>query len=42
VSFDDTRVQRALAITPSSDAASRTIDITTTGARTGGSRRIEV
>jgi hypothetical protein len=42
VSFNDMRVQRALAITPASDAASRTIEISTTGARTGRTRRIEV
>lgn len=35
-------VERALAITPASSARERTIDITTTGARTGLPRRIEV
>jgi hypothetical protein len=38
----DPEIERALAITPSSHARERTIDITTTGARTGKSRRIEV
>ncbi|MGV8883285.1 MAG: nitroreductase/quinone reductase family protein [Rhodoglobus sp.] len=38
----DERYQRALAITPASSAAARTIDITTTGAQTGRSRRIEI
>jgi deazaflavin-dependent oxidoreductase (nitroreductase family) len=38
----DDRIERALAITPTSPAASRTIDITTTGARTGRPRRIEI
>lgn len=38
----DTRIERALAITPASRAGERTIDITTTGARTGRPRRIEV
>lgn len=38
----DERVRRALAITPSSTAAERTVDITTTGARTGRARRIEI
>jgi deazaflavin-dependent oxidoreductase (nitroreductase family) len=38
----DTRIERALAITPASRAGERTIDITTTGARTGKPRRIEV
>ena len=42
MSLIDPRVQRALAITPASDAAARTIDISTTGARTGRTRRIEV
>lgn len=42
VPFAYPRVQQALAITPASDAASRTIDITTTGARSGRARRIEV
>jgi hypothetical protein len=36
------RSRQALAITPSSPAAARTVDITTTGARTGRSRRIEI
>lgn len=36
------RVRRALAITPSSSASDRTIDITTIGARTGRPRRIEI
>ncbi|MCK6067696.1 MULTISPECIES: nitroreductase/quinone reductase family protein [Microbacterium] len=36
------RIERALAITPASGARERTIDITTTGARTGRPRRIEV
>lgn len=35
-------IRRALAITPASSARERTIDITTTGARTGRPRRIEV
>jgi deazaflavin-dependent oxidoreductase (nitroreductase family) len=35
-------VRRALRITPASTAAERTVDITTTGARTGLARRIEV
>lgn len=38
----DERVRRALAITPSSSAAARTVDITTIGARTGRERRIEI
>lgn len=38
----DDRIARALAITPSSPASARTIDITTTGARTGRPRRIEI
>lgn len=38
----DPRIERALAITPASRARERTIDITTTGARTGRPRRIEV
>ena len=38
----DERVQRALAITPASSATARTVDITTTGARTGLARRIEI
>ncbi len=35
-------IERALAITPASRTRDRTIDITTTGARTGEPRRIEV
>jgi deazaflavin-dependent oxidoreductase (nitroreductase family) len=35
-------IAHALAITPASSARARTIDITTTGARTGRPRRIEV
>jgi deazaflavin-dependent oxidoreductase (nitroreductase family) len=35
-------IQRALAITPASPAAARTVDISTTGARTGQIRRIEI
>ncbi|GAA2227101.1 hypothetical protein GCM10009851_09020 [Herbiconiux moechotypicola] len=38
----DPRIAQALAITPASRARERTIDITTTGARTGRARRIEV
>ncbi|WP_433278851.1 nitroreductase/quinone reductase family protein [Pseudonocardia xinjiangensis] len=38
----DTSIQNALAITPASRARERTIDITTTGARTGRHHRIEV
>jgi hypothetical protein len=38
----DPRIERALAITPASSARERTVDITTTGARSGRSRRIEV
>lgn len=38
----DPRIDQALAITPASSAKERTIDITTTGARTGRPRRIEV
>ncbi|MCS5721533.1 nitroreductase/quinone reductase family protein [Herbiconiux sp. CPCC 203407] len=38
----DSSIERALAITPASRAAERTIDITTTGAQTGRPRRIEV
>lgn len=38
----DHRIESALAITPSSTASARTIDITTTGARTGQRRRIEI
>ena len=35
-------IEKALAITPASRARERTVDITTTGARTGLPRRIEV
>ncbi|GAB3603600.1 hypothetical protein GCM10027586_06750 [Kineococcus gypseus] len=38
----DERTRRALEITPASSARARTIDITTTGARTGLARRIEI
>jgi F420H(2)-dependent quinone reductase len=38
----DPAVQRALAIDESSSAWQRTVDITTTGARTGRLRRIEI
>lgn len=38
----DERVRRALAITPSSSASARTVDITTVGAKTGLDRRIEI
>ena len=38
----DDRIERALAITPASSAPARTIDITTTGAKTGRQRRIEI
>jgi hypothetical protein len=38
----DERVLRALAITPSSSASARTVDITTIGAKTGRERRIEI
>lgn len=38
----DPAVEAALAITPASSARARTVDITTTGARTGRSRRIEI
>jgi hypothetical protein len=34
-------IRQALAISPASDARQRTVDITTTGARTGRPRRIE-
>ena len=34
--------EAALAITPESSSAARTIDITTTGAKTGQARRIEI
>ena len=35
-------VEAALAITPESSSAARTVDITTTGAKTGRARRIEI
>jgi deazaflavin-dependent oxidoreductase (nitroreductase family) len=38
----DERAQHALAITPASPASARTVDISTTGARTGLTRRIEI
>jgi hypothetical protein len=38
----DERARRALAITPESSAAARTVDITTIGAKTGLERRIEI
>jgi len=38
----DERVHRALAITPASSASDRTVEISTTGARTGRIRRIEI
>ena len=38
----DERIQRALAITPASSASDRTVDISTTGARTGRARLIEI
>lgn len=38
----DERIERVLAITPESPASARTIDITTTGAKTGRPRRIEI
>ncbi|WP_395242438.1 nitroreductase/quinone reductase family protein [Agromyces sp. MMS24-K17] len=38
----ESSIERALAITPASTARERTIDITTTGARTRRPRRIEV
>lgn len=38
----DDRIEQALAITPSSSSSARTIDITTTGAKTGRPRRIEI
>ncbi len=38
----DIDITSALAITPSSSARERTVDITTTGAITGRPRRIEV
>ncbi|QNO37925.1 nitroreductase family deazaflavin-dependent oxidoreductase [Protaetiibacter sp. SSC-01] len=38
----DDRIERALAITPESSASARTIDITTTGAKSGRPRRIEI
>lgn len=36
------RITRALEITPASSASARTVDISTTGARTGLTRRIEI
>lgn len=38
----DERIRGALAITPSSSASARTVDITTIGAKTGLERRIEI
>jgi deazaflavin-dependent oxidoreductase (nitroreductase family) len=38
----DPKISAALAITPASSASDRTIDITTTGAKTGLPRRIEI
>lgn len=38
----DARVRQALAIDPSSPARARTVDITTTGRRSGKPRRIEI
>jgi hypothetical protein len=38
----DTTIEQALAITPASNAADRTVDITTIGAKSGRPRRIEV
>ena len=38
----DPDIERALAITPASSAHDRTIDITTTGTRSGRPRRIEI
>jgi hypothetical protein len=38
----DDRVRTALAITPASTASARTVDITTTGGKTGRPRRIEI
>lgn len=38
----DEPIQRALSITPASSATARTIDISTIGARTGRTRRIEI
>jgi len=38
----DPNIERALAITPASSASARTIDITTTGARSGRARRLEI
>ncbi|CAN5161954.1 hypothetical protein BH09ACT1_BH09ACT1_15400 [soil metagenome] len=38
----DQKIVDALAITPASSASERTIDITTTGAKTGSPRRIEI
>lgn len=39
---DRDRIISALSITPASSARERTVDITTTGARTGQPRRIEI
>lgn len=39
---DRERIISALSITPASSARERTVDITTTGARTGQPRRIEI
>ena len=38
----DDLIQRALAITPASSASARTVDISTIGAKTGRTRRIEI
>jgi deazaflavin-dependent oxidoreductase (nitroreductase family) len=38
----DEAARRALAITPASSSAARTVDITTVGAKTGRARRIEI
>ncbi|MFD1714505.1 nitroreductase/quinone reductase family protein [Amnibacterium flavum] len=38
----DDSIETALAITPASPASARTIDITTTGAKSGRPRRIEI
>ncbi len=38
----DDRIREALALTPSSTARDRTVDITTIGARSGEPRRIEI
>jgi len=40
--FMDEQIAQALAITPSSPTRDRTVDITTTGAKTGQARRIEI